>query len=299
MRTCGVIDACVHEARPPRRHPSHRHHQPARCWRTRRLARTGAPTGRGEPPAAGLVAARAERGRHGAAGWSPRPRRPGPGGWSAARTSPSTSDLGWLAAVAARVDTRAVLYLRRQDHWVMSWDNQHVKWPFDRTKSQDRSRRVPRHARGLPLARLRAAAQTLERGARAGPGRVAVLERGQVEDATADFLARLGDRRGRPRARRRAGQRQPAGAHARDRPPPRPSRAEGRQAPAGAERAPRRPRRPGAGRRSRPSIRRPSATPGARPLRGREPRGGAALPRARGAVPRAAARTGRAVLALP
>jgi len=101
-------------------------------------------------------------------------------------------DLGWLAAVAARVDTRAVLYLRRQDHWLMSWYNQHVKWPFDRKKS-----------RMDPAAFL----ATLEDfhwldyerllgrwGAALGQDRVgvAVLERGQVEDVTADFLARLG-----------------------------------------------------------------------------------------------------------
>ena len=101
-------------------------------------------------------------------------------------------DLGWLAAVAAEVETRAVFYLRRQDHWLMSWYNQHVKWPFDPVKS-----------RLDPQAFLAAIddfywidyARLLGRWSAAlGEGRVAaaVLETGQVEDVTTDFLARLG-----------------------------------------------------------------------------------------------------------
>jgi hypothetical protein len=101
-------------------------------------------------------------------------------------------DLGWLEAVAARVDTRVVFYLRRQDHWLMSWYNQHVKWPFNREKSRmdpqaflaaiddfywiDYARLLGRWSEVLGEARVGAA----------------VVERGQVEDATGDFLARLG-----------------------------------------------------------------------------------------------------------
>ena len=102
------------------------------------------------------------------------------------------TDLGWLREVAARIDTRAVFYLRRQDHWVMSWYNQHVKWPFDRRKSRmdpaeflatledfhwlDYQRLIGRWSAAL------------------GPGRVGVglLERGQLEDVTGDFLGRIG-----------------------------------------------------------------------------------------------------------
>ena len=100
-------------------------------------------------------------------------------------------DLGWLAAVAAEVETRAVFYLRRQDHWLMSWYNQHVKWPFNREKS-----------RMDPQAFLAAVddfhwidyQRLLDRWAEVlGEDRVgvSVLEKGQVEDTTADFLARL------------------------------------------------------------------------------------------------------------
>lgn len=46
------------------------------------------------------------------------------------------TDLSWLEQLASEHDVHAVFYLRRQDHWVMSWYNQHVKWPFDRAKSR-------------------------------------------------------------------------------------------------------------------------------------------------------------------
>jgi hypothetical protein len=101
-------------------------------------------------------------------------------------------DLGWLKAVAKHHDVRVLFYLRRQDHWVASWYNQHVKWPFDARKSRmdpaaflatledfhwlDYERLLGRWSAVL--------------GAE-GVG-VAVLEKGQVEDATADFLARAG-----------------------------------------------------------------------------------------------------------
>lgn len=45
-------------------------------------------------------------------------------------------NLGWLAKLAQRYTVEAVFYLRRQDHWLMSWYNQHVKWPFDKEKSK-------------------------------------------------------------------------------------------------------------------------------------------------------------------
>ena len=102
------------------------------------------------------------------------------------------TDLRWLREVAARHETRAIFYLRRQDHWVMSWYNQHVKWPFD-----------PRKSRMDPVAFLDTIADfhwldyaaLIERWQEVlGRGRVAIgiLEPGQVEDVTSDFLGQLG-----------------------------------------------------------------------------------------------------------
>ena len=97
--------------------------------------------------------------------------------------APRTSRSTWTSAgcaVAARVESRVVFYLRRQDTWLMSWYNQH-EWPFD-GRSHGCSGGLPRHARGLPLARLRPAARPLEPGlSQSGSG--SRCREGQVEDA--------------------------------------------------------------------------------------------------------------------
>jgi hypothetical protein len=38
----------------------------------------------------------------------------------------------WLRVLANEFELHAALYLRRQDAWLESWYNQHVKWPWDR-----------------------------------------------------------------------------------------------------------------------------------------------------------------------
>lgn len=102
------------------------------------------------------------------------------------------TDLDWLAKVAEQHDTTAVFYLRRQDHWLMSWYNQHVKWPWHRQKS-----------RMDPAAFLTSIddyywldyATMLERWTDilgADRMRVRVVEQQQVTDVTRDFAGLLG-----------------------------------------------------------------------------------------------------------
>jgi hypothetical protein len=101
-------------------------------------------------------------------------------------------DLSWLETLAERHEVRVVFYLRRQDHWVMSWYNQHIKWPFDREKSR-MSKEEFLAAVGdfhwLDFATmLRRWSNVLGMDAVS----VGVVERGQVEDVIADFIARAG-----------------------------------------------------------------------------------------------------------
>lgn len=102
------------------------------------------------------------------------------------------TDLDWLPALADRHEIHAVFYLRRQDHWLMSWYNQHVKWPFVRYKSRmdpDAFLETIEDYHWLDYATL------LDRWtAVLGPGRVSAgaVEPGQIEDVTQDFLDKLG-----------------------------------------------------------------------------------------------------------
>lgn len=102
------------------------------------------------------------------------------------------TDLSWLAELASKHDVHALFYLRRQDHWVMSWYNQHIKWPFDRSKSRmskdeflasiddfywlDFHVMLTRWCDVIGKDKLS----------------VAVIEPGQVEDVTSDFVQRAG-----------------------------------------------------------------------------------------------------------
>jgi hypothetical protein len=102
------------------------------------------------------------------------------------------TQLGWLEEISRSHPTRVVFYLRRQDHWLMSWYNQHIKWPFDRRKSV-----MTRHEFLAAIGDFHWLDYSvmLERWARV-IGRenleVAVVETGQVEDVVGDFIARLG-----------------------------------------------------------------------------------------------------------
>ncbi len=100
------------------------------------------------------------------------------------------TDLRWLKDLTRSFEVRAFFYLRRQDHWVMSWYNQHVKWPFSKHMSQMDHREFLGcigDFHWLDYAAL------LDRWSGVlGRHRVeaAVVEPGQVEDVVGDFVQR-------------------------------------------------------------------------------------------------------------
>ncbi|MDB5526299.1 MAG: uncharacterized protein JWM58_4062 [Rhizobium sp.] len=100
--------------------------------------------------------------------------------------------LGWLEPLKQVYDVEATIYLRRQDHWLMSWYNQHIKWPFSR-----------RHSTMTPQAFMDClpefhwidfdnTVQLWENAVGANKLTVGVVEKGQIGDAVADFLKLMG-----------------------------------------------------------------------------------------------------------
>jgi hypothetical protein len=45
-------------------------------------------------------------------------------------------NLSWLDTFSSAFNVQAKIYTRPQDEWLMSWYNQHVKWPWDPLKSR-------------------------------------------------------------------------------------------------------------------------------------------------------------------
>lgn len=101
-------------------------------------------------------------------------------------------NLDWLAPLREVYDIDAIVYLRRQDHWLMSWYNQHIKWPFSRKHSV----MTPQEFLGcldefhwLDFERMLG---LWEKALGREKVTVRIIEKGQVEDAIGDFLSYAG-----------------------------------------------------------------------------------------------------------
>ena len=101
-------------------------------------------------------------------------------------------DLAWLGILAARHSTRAVFYLRRQDHWVMSWYNQHVKWPFDQRKAQMGPKAFLETLDDFHWLDYDGLLERWEAVLGHDAVSVGVVEPGQIGDVVGDFVGRLG-----------------------------------------------------------------------------------------------------------
>jgi hypothetical protein len=97
-------------------------------------------------------------------------------------------DLYFLEPLQEFYEVEVVFYLRRQDDWINSWYNQHIRWPFDETLSATTPLQFLNHLDRFPWIRYH---DMLERwGAALGREkvRVRVFERGQISDVVADLF---------------------------------------------------------------------------------------------------------------
>ena len=100
-------------------------------------------------------------------------------------------NLSWLKEVSDQVSTSVHFYLRRQDHWVMSWYNQHIKWPFDKWKSQMSPCEFLECIDEFYWIDFHKLIQRWESILGRDAVHVSVLEKGQVEDVTEDFIRHI------------------------------------------------------------------------------------------------------------
>lgn len=100
--------------------------------------------------------------------------------------------LDWLDALKQSHDVEAIIYLRRQDHWVMSWYNQHIKWPFSRRHSTMTPAEFMDCLHEFHWIDLDRTVSRWEAALGADKVKVRVIEKGQVTDAVADFFSLVG-----------------------------------------------------------------------------------------------------------
>ncbi len=98
------------------------------------------------------------------------------------------TDLGWAVDLAKRRDVRAILYLRRQDVWLMSWYNQHLKWPFSKKYSVMSPRQFSNHVGDFHWIDYKATVQLWQRAVGRENLFVRVVQPGEVSDVVADFF---------------------------------------------------------------------------------------------------------------
>lgn len=101
-------------------------------------------------------------------------------------------DLGWLSKLASEIKIDVHFYLRRQDHWLMSWYNQHIKWPFDRWKSRMSPDEFLMCLDDFYWIDFEKLVSRWEGVLGTDAVHVSVVEPGQVEDVTGHFIGQLG-----------------------------------------------------------------------------------------------------------
>jgi hypothetical protein len=100
--------------------------------------------------------------------------------------------LAWLDPLKHAHDVEAVIYLRRQDHWIMSWYNQHVKWPFSRRHSLMTPQEFLASVEDFYWIDFNETVSRWEDALGKDRVHVRIVEAGEVRDAVGDFLAIAG-----------------------------------------------------------------------------------------------------------
>lgn len=96
-------------------------------------------------------------------------------------------NLEWVRELRRSFDVEVAFYLRRQDLWLASWYNQHVKWPFDERKSELSPQEFVRTLNEYHWLDYERLLKRWENAVGFNNVHVGVIERGQTGDVVADF----------------------------------------------------------------------------------------------------------------
>ncbi|WP_315618865.1 hypothetical protein [Halomonas sp. I1] len=101
-------------------------------------------------------------------------------------------DASFFSRLRERYDVSAVVYLKRQDLWLESWYNQHVKWPWDeKFSSSTPDEFLRRHDKDFSWIDYYKLVKDIERRVGLGNLYVNVVDESGVKDTVGDFLNHL------------------------------------------------------------------------------------------------------------
>lgn len=98
----------------------------------------------------------------------------------------------WLSLLASEFDVSGSVYLRRQDKWLESWYNQHIKWPWDKRFSSTTPDSFLNHMGEFYWIEYEWLLDRLVKYIPRDKLYIQVMERSVVEDTTLDFMRSVG-----------------------------------------------------------------------------------------------------------
>jgi len=96
-------------------------------------------------------------------------------------------NLGFLNCFKDHFDIEVAIYLRRQDIWVNSWYNQHVKWPFDDKLARGTPQQFLGHLQDFHWLKYYDLVDRWSKAVGKENVHIGILEKGQIEDPCADL----------------------------------------------------------------------------------------------------------------
>jgi hypothetical protein len=96
-------------------------------------------------------------------------------------------NLDFLNCFKNHFDVEVAIYLRRQDIWVNSWYNQHVKWPFDEKLARGTPQQFLGHLQEFHWLKYFDLVDRWSKAVGKDGLHIGVVEKGQIEDPRADL----------------------------------------------------------------------------------------------------------------
>lgn len=102
------------------------------------------------------------------------------------------TNLDWIRPILDAFDVKAFFYFRRQDKWLTSWYNQHIRWPFNEKLSVCTPKQFLEHVDDFYWIKYDVLLQRFSKEIKRENISIRIMEQGSVEDSVSDFVESAG-----------------------------------------------------------------------------------------------------------